>query len=334
MWQLGHHAVAAGRRGLTLRGTPARMVPLARTSMTLGQPPPQPRPKAKKGGGPSGVQIAGVCLLGGGAVCAASEEARDVVIGEAGRLGERFEDFNDFTREFFESIGDRLVSKTSEPWLLELETMKYPETIPTLVVDLDKVILLLEHDSKKGWHVVKRPFADQFFKELSHYFELVIFSDDVFPVALDIVDQWKLPVTGVLHRDFCIKQRNHYVKDISKLGRSLERTLIIDHDPSAFQLQPENGLHIKAFDGDPNDSELADLLDFLKAAATSNQDLRQFVQRFGGGDTDLGKRYLLHKQDQDKLVEQRRGIGRAFAARSTGFPSAPPKGFGNNMMIK
>mmetsp|Transcript_80478 Transcript_80478/g.202468 ORF Transcript_80478/g.202468 Transcript_80478/m.202468 type:complete len:215 (+) Transcript_80478:550-1194(+) len=201
--------------------------------------------------------------------------------------------------------------------------MKYPENIPTLVLDLDKVILLLEHDSRQGWHVIKRPFADQFFKEISHYFEVVIFSDDVFPVALDIANKWNLPVTGVLHRDFCKKKRNHYVKDLSKLGRNLERVLIIDHDPKAFQLQPENGLQIKPFTGDTTDSELADLLDFLKAAATSNMDIRKFVEKFGGGDVDVGRRYLLHKQDQDARVEQRRSVGRVFASSSGGFPQRP-----------
>jgi len=268
------------------------------------------------------VPAVGVCVVGLGAAYAASNDVREVVDDAVGALGEMFEDFNDASREFFERIGDKFVAKRQEPWLLELATMKYPENIPTLVLDLDKVILHLEHDSRQGWHVIKRPFADQFFKEISHYFEVVIFSDDVFPVALDIANKWNLPVTGVLHRDFCKKKRNHYVKDLSKLGRNLERVLIIDHDPAAFQLQPENGLHIKPFEGDTTDSELADLLEFLKAAATSNMDIRKFVEKFGGGDNDVGRRYLLHKQDQDAAVEKRRSVGRVFAS-SGGFPQRP-----------
>ena len=40
-----------------------------------------------------------------------------------------------------------------------------------------------------------------------------------------------MPVTGVLHRDFCRKRRSTYVKDLSKLGRKLEKIICVDHDP-------------------------------------------------------------------------------------------------------
>lgn len=283
------------------------------------------RPKKKGGGGINkGALVAGTLGVAGVAYLA-SEEFRSMVDPVIADLGTAAEDFNDTSREFLERVADMFVSsQKQEPWLLELATMKYPEYIPTLVMDLDKVILHLEHDSRSGWHVIKRPFADQFFKEICHYYEVVIFSDDVFPVALDIVTKWNLPVTGVLHRDFCKKKRNHYVKDISKLGRKMDKVLILDHDREAFKLQPENGIVIRPFNGDPNDSELVDLLDFLKAAATSNVDLRQFVTKFGGGDSDIGRRYLLHKQEQDTKVESRRSLGRAFTrSQNPGFPSQP-----------
>lgn len=273
----------------------------------------------------------GVVTVGTGVAYAASDDVRKYLNDVGHQVGEAFEDFNDVSREFFERMGDKIVSKRQEPWLLELSTMKYPENIPTLVLDLDKVILYLEHDSRQGWHVIKRPFADQFFREISHYYEVVLFSDDVFPVALDIATKWNLPVTGVLHRDFCSKRRSRYVKDLSKLGRRLDRLLIIDHDPAAFQLQPENGLLIRPFDGDHADSELADLLEFLKAAATTPGDIREFVSRFGGGDADLGRRYLLHKQDQDKLVEQRRSISRKFTANPSRFPAGGSGAMGSGM---
>lgn len=331
MWRLGRHAASALGRHAADGSFVGRLSSGA--NRVAGQrlrefcaeaaaaEKANPRPAVKRRDALSS-KVAGAVIVGAGVAYAASEEVRSSVDQLGSSCAEMFEDFNDRSREFFERIGDKFVSRRQEPWLLELATMKYPENIPTLVLDLDKVILHLEHDSIKGWHVIKRPFADQFFKEISHYYEVVLFSDDVFPVALDIATKWNLPVTGVLHRDFCKKKRNHFVKDISKLGRKLERVLIIDHDPEAFQLQPENGIQIRPFEGDTSDSELLDLLDFLKAAASTNQDIREFVAKFGGGDPDIGRRYLIHKQDQDSKVEQRRSVGRVFAA-SRGFPGGP-----------
>ena len=214
--------------------------------------------------------------------------------------------------EKFEDFLDWCVPGKPGPWLLDLETMKYPDYIPTLVMDLDKVLVHMEHDSMQGWRVVRRPGADQFLKELQHYYELVIFSDDVYPVAVDVVSKWGVPCTGVLHREFCRKSRDGYIKDVSKLGRRMDKVIILDHDPVASRKQPENAVTIKAFEGDEKDRELADLLEFLKAAATSQEDTRNFIKRHGGGDGDVGRRYLLKKKEVDAKVQSRRALGRAL----------------------
>jgi hypothetical protein len=229
------------------------------------------------------------------------------------KLLEDFERFNDWSRDIFLSIGDRLVPLKPGPWLIDLETMKYPEYIPTLVMDLDKVLCHMEYDRKTGWQVVKRPGADQFLKEMQHYYELVVFSDDVVPVASEVMARWGVPCTGVLHRDFCRKTSRGYVKDISQLGRKPDKMIILDHESVAISKQPQNGILIKPFDGDENDRELFDLIEFLKAAAVSQEDTRVYISKFGGGDEDVGRRFLLHKKDQDQKVANRRSFGRALA---------------------
>lgn len=199
------------------------------------------------------------------------------------------------------------------PWLLDLETMKYPDYIPTLVMDLDKVLCHMEYDRKTGWQVVKRPGADQFLREMQHYYELVVFSDDVVPIASEVMMRWGVPCTGVLHRDFCRKTSRGYVKDLSHLGRRPDRIILLDHDPVAAERQPDNLLTIKPFEGDENDRELFDLIELLKAAAISQDDTRSYLKKFGGGDTDIGRRFLLYKKEQDSKVAARRSFGRAFA---------------------
>ncbi|CAK8990402.1 unnamed protein product [Durusdinium trenchii] len=191
-----------------------------------------------------------------------------------------------------------------------------PAALRPLVEAAAAILLAATENIERGGKGAKGDGSLPEEAEIPHYYEVVLFSDDVFPVALDIASKWNIPVTGVLHRDFCKKKRNHFVKDLSKLGRKLDRVLMIDHDPVAFELQPENGILIRPFDGDPSDTELADLLEFLKAAASTPMDLRKFVQKYGGGDEDVGRRYLLERQEQGKLIEKKRVLGRAIGARS------------------
>ena len=183
-------------------------------------------------------------------------------------------------------------------------------------MDLDKVLCHMEYDRKTGWQVVKRPGADQFLKEMQHYYEIVVFSDDVVPVASEVMARWGVPCTGVLHRDLCRKTSKGYIKDLSHLGRKPEKLIMIDHDPVAFSRQPENGILVKPFLGDESDRELFDLIEFLKAAATSQDDTRQYIKRFGGGDENVGRRFLIHKKEQDTKVAARRSFGRALAGGS------------------
>ena len=59
------------------------------------------------------------------------------------------------------------------------------------------------------------------------------------------------------------------MKDLSRLGRPLERTIIIDNLKENFCWQKENGIHIKTWYSDENDNELELLIHLLKAIAVN-----------------------------------------------------------------
>jgi len=176
-----------------------------------------------------------------------------------------FEEFDEITRYYLEAACTYFVPLyPPAPWLLDFETLKYPADLPTLVIDCDRVICKLEYDRHTGYQWKKRPHADKFFWELQHYYEIVIYSDDVHPAWWDVMMKWGIPVGGILDRWYCVRHKTHYIKDISKLGRKLERVIHIDHDPNWVVLWPENAIVIKAYDGDEEDNELLDMLEFLK----------------------------------------------------------------------
>jgi len=55
-----------------------------------------------------------------------------------------------------------------------------------------------------------------------------------------------------------------FIKDLSNLGRDLNKCIIVDNITENFLLQPENGISIKSWFDDPDDTALVDLAPLLR----------------------------------------------------------------------
>jgi RNA polymerase II subunit A small phosphatase-like protein len=63
-----------------------------------------------------------------------------------------------------------------------------------------------------------------------------------------------------------------YVKDMCRVGRPLEDTLIIDNSPNSYQFQPENGIPILSWYDNPSDVELMNFIPALRMLADARID--------------------------------------------------------------
>ena len=159
---------------------------------------------------------------------------------------------------------------------------------PCLVLDLDETLV---HSSFKpvpnadyvipveidpgtltDVYVLKRPYVDYFMEEMGKHYEIVVFTASLAKYAdpllarLDVnhVIRWRL------FRESCYPFQGNYVKDLTSLGRPLERTIILDNSPHSYAFQPQNALPISSFIDDPTDCDLLDavpvLVELAKAA--------------------------------------------------------------------
>ena len=65
------------------------------------------------------------------------------------------------------------------------------------------------------------------------------------------------------------------MKDLTRVGRPLDSTIIVDNMPQNFRLQKENGIIIKAFWGeDHSDRALFELIPILVNIAKEGGDIR------------------------------------------------------------
>ena len=66
------------------------------------------------------------------------------------------------------------------------------------------------------------------------------------------------------------------------LGRNLARTLIVDNVRANFAMQPQNGIEITSWEGNPNDEELVSLQSFLERLAfVDPRDVRPYIKEYG-----------------------------------------------------
>ncbi|KAJ3438307.1 scp1-like small phosphatase 4-related [Anaeramoeba flamelloides] len=111
-------------------------------------------------------------------------------------------------------------------------------------------------------YVQKRPYLSTFLERCSQLFEVVVFTaglKEYADIILDKLDPNNELISHRLYRDSCKEAEQHtYVKDLSLLGRDLNRTLIIDDLPSSYSLQPQNAIPIKRFCGNCSNSSFLD----------------------------------------------------------------------------
>lgn len=111
-------------------------------------------------------------------------------------------------------------------------------------------------------YVLKRPHVDEFLQKMGELFECVLFTASLAkyadPVA-DLLDQWGV-FRARLFRESCVFHRGNYVKDLSRLGRELNKVIIVDNSPASYIFHPENAVPVQSWFDDLTDTELLDLL--------------------------------------------------------------------------
>jgi len=128
--------------------------------------------------------------------------------------------------------------------------------------------------------VLKRPSVDQFLKEMSTLYELVIFTASVSEYANRILDKLdpQYFIVHRLYRNNCTYTEKGFVKDLSLLGRDLRSTIIIDNAPISYSLQPFNALPILSWIDDKSDSHLLYLIPILRLLSRVD-DVREYLKK-------------------------------------------------------
>ena len=157
----------------------------------------------------------------------------------------------------------------------------------SLVLDLDETLISLDryNSNNTGKGILKfRPGLMQFLKKIKKFYEIVVFTSGTKEYAdqiIDVIESDDKYFDYRLCRDHTLYYKNEFIKDLSRIGRPLDKIIIVDNLPQNFRLQKENGIEIKSFFGDDNnDKTLVSLGNILKKIANRFNDTRNGILEY------------------------------------------------------
>ena len=156
-------------------------------------------------------------------------------------------------------------------------------------------------DLNKGLgKIFLRPGLENFLEVISEFYEIIVFTSgtkDYADIILDIIENKKNKkyFSGRLYREHIIKVGNQSTKDLTKLGRNLAKTIIVDNLSQCFKLQKENGILISSFYGEnENDNALIELQKILIKIYYEKNDVRKSIEKY--------KKEIFEKVSENSII--------------------------------
>ena len=159
----------------------------------------------------------------------------------------------------------------------------------SLILDLDETLIhfKVNHDENEEGVLKLRPGVFTFLEKVGEFYEIILFTEASEAYAKLIMEAFnnnknkKKYFEYILYRQHTIIIGKDFVKDLSRIGRPLDKTIIIDNIGQNFKMQKSNGILIKPFLGeDQNDQALLDLIPILTNIARDEIDVRNGLMKY------------------------------------------------------
>jgi Dullard-like phosphatase family protein len=168
--------------------------------------------------------------------------------------------------------------KDSVPFLPNIN----PKYKYTLVLDMDETLVHFFFTKNLGMFFI-RPYCFDFLNKLKEYYEIITFTAGTKEYAdyiLNLLDPNNEIIKYRLYRQHVTISGCSVYKDLTKIGRNLNKVIIIDNMKDNFKMQPNNGLYIKTWINDMNDYQFKDLLKILiDIVALNVMDVRLIIEK-------------------------------------------------------
>eukprot|EP00917_Polyrhabdina_sp_WS-2016_P004304 GHVP01009837.1.p1 GENE.GHVP01009837.1~~GHVP01009837.1.p1 ORF type:complete len:235 (-),score=51.10 GHVP01009837.1:292-996(-) len=160
-----------------------------------------------------------------------------------------------------------------------------PIKTPTLVINVNEVLVNLVPDISEEWKVIKRPYLSNFLKSVSKNYEIVAWTNDTGPITEVLCQSLDIPISGILTGEWITKTSNNKAfKNLNLLGRDTKSVILIDcleNQSEIESYEKKNLLNVMKAKSE-GDDELLHLGRFLSKIAKSGEEVTSRVLKAEG----------------------------------------------------
>eukprot|EP01064_Diplonema_japonicum_P006648 TRINITY_DN14497_c0_g1_i1.p1 TRINITY_DN14497_c0_g1~~TRINITY_DN14497_c0_g1_i1.p1 ORF type:complete len:300 (+),score=32.16 TRINITY_DN14497_c0_g1_i1:57-956(+) len=169
----------------------------------------------------------------------------------------------------------------------------------TVILDLDETLIYARNGP-----LFARPHLDLLFEFLKDHCETVVWTAGVKAYAQCVIKN--IDPSGVI--EHCIYRHKRwfsgkagYQKDLTMLGRDMDKVLIVENTPDCIRGNPDNGVLVKDYEGETNgggcDSTIPRLTKFIAKLVESGDTVPAFLKN-----TEMVNQNAIHTTDGGYLV--------------------------------
>ena len=187
------------------------------------------------------------------------------------------------------------------PYITKPNSKKY-----SLVLDLDETLIhfKVNHTHNDEGVLKLRPGINTFLEVIKEYYEIILFTEASEAYTELIMEAFNKNnfFEYKFYRQHTIIIGQDFVKDLQRIGRPLDKIIIIDNIAQNFRMQKNNGILIKPFYGeDQNDQALIDLIPILINIAKDNIDTRNGLVKYRDEIMTKITSNLFRRNNMDKI---------------------------------
>jgi len=162
-----------------------------------------------------------------------------------------------------------------------------------------------------GIFVIERPGLGDFLRRAACLCEIVLFTAGLEDYAAPILDEIERRYGKVFHHRLYRPATTHSevypcVKDLSKLGRKLEKCILVDDTPLAFFRQPDHGVPVLQYRGDIDDRLLPEAVEPLLFSLIKESNVPMALRRR----FNMKKWFLSQGLDFESEAEEKKAVAK------------------------